>query len=352
MVATKTVSWHQKKRLMQDLKGLGRRLAVVDEKLMTMVQLTEEEVSLYDETSTDDLAEKVAWLGAAIKKHVGAGNLTAGEKRELIAQVDERVDSVEEGSAEHTSLLARREKLSGIRAKVHPLKHARELEKLFVALVPLEKLEGTGRLLDASEMRQLGKKGDLDDRLAEVADDCRCVASSRTHPLLCRAAPPHHHRRAGRLTMRLHAAAHTLSPPRDRSHAEDGSKKTTSLKTGSRYSVRLLFKVHGANAVAAAVGPGADPAALPLKLWVARSGAPRVRHGKLPRQRAKVVAARSPRLGRWIRRLIRTDHAGSKPLSETISLPSREFPATTGQQFHPIEAGVCFYNTKPCSLQW
>eukprot|EP00947_MAST-08B_sp_MAST-8B-sp1_P000474 g474.t1 len=192
MFAAKCASWTQRKRLLEALKDLGRQLRTCDEKLIAMEKLTEEEERLYDATTTDELSEKVVALQADIKSMVAQGKLTKQERDSLIDQVKAKLgdaagggdgdgDGDGDGGAaaaggddkETAALRKRLAKLSMISPITHPLKQERELLKLFSDLLPLEKLENTSRLLDAAEMRQLGRKGDIEDEIDAIACACR-----------------------------------------------------------------------------------------------------------------------------------------------------------------------------------
>ena len=76
-------------------------------------------------------------------------------------------------NANTAALTKRREKIRAIAPITHALRREKELLKLYTKVAPLERLEETGRLLEAAEMRKLAAKSDIDDEIEEVAKGCR-----------------------------------------------------------------------------------------------------------------------------------------------------------------------------------
>ena len=210
MVPAKTPSWTQKKRLLDSLKEVGLQLRVCDEKLISMDKLTAEEEHLYELTSTDELSEKVQWLAAEVKTMVQEKRLTKAERNALVAQLDDKLveydtaqsaegdDATEGGggggvlgaaaNADTAALTKRREKIRAIAPITHALRREKELLKLYTKVAPLERLEETGRLLEAAEVRKLAAKSDIDDEIEEVAKGCRgtsVVAFQLASPSVC-----------------------------------------------------------------------------------------------------------------------------------------------------------------------
>jgi hypothetical protein len=62
LVAQKTPSWSQRKRLLEALKEMGTQFTELEQKLINMEPMSPDEQRLYESSSTDNLAEKVEWL--------------------------------------------------------------------------------------------------------------------------------------------------------------------------------------------------------------------------------------------------------------------------------------------------
>jgi len=189
MVAAKTQSWSQRKRLAGELKASSEQLTALEAKMMAAKPLTAEEQELYDLTSTEALAEKVAWLEVQLKAMVEAGTLTAGEKQQLGAQMGARAEALageaavarSEGKEKKALKLeeqlgaveARRAKVAAVEAVRHPLKHEDAVKQLRVAIAPLLALEAGPGLRSMEEMKKIGTRPGMEDEVSRLEVDSR-----------------------------------------------------------------------------------------------------------------------------------------------------------------------------------
>jgi hypothetical protein len=189
MVGAKTQSWSQRKRLAGELKDSSDRLVALEAKMMAAKPLTTEEQELYDLTTTEALAEKVAWLEAQLKAMVEAGTLTAGEKEQLGAQMGARAEALAGEAAEARSegkekkalkleaqaeaVALRRAQVAAAEAVRHPLKHEDAIKQLRVAILPLVALEAGPGLRSMEEMKKIGTRPGMEDEVAQLESDSR-----------------------------------------------------------------------------------------------------------------------------------------------------------------------------------
>lgn len=189
MVASKTQSWSQRKRLAGELRLSGEKLRALEAKMIAAQPLSDEEQELYDVTSTEALAEKVVWLEAQLKAMVDAGALTAGEKEQLLAQTGARAEALaaeledarKEGKEKKAAKLedalagvtARRDKVGAVEPVRHPLKHEDAVKALRVAILPLLALEDAPGLRSMEEMKKIGTRPDMEDEVARLEADSR-----------------------------------------------------------------------------------------------------------------------------------------------------------------------------------
>jgi uncharacterized small protein (DUF1192 family) len=94
MVASKTQSWAQRKQLVTELKESCERYSNIEQKMMTGQALNNDEQDLYDVTSVEGINEKITWLESQIKTMVDQGQLTMGEKQQLLFQMDTRIKTL------------------------------------------------------------------------------------------------------------------------------------------------------------------------------------------------------------------------------------------------------------------
>lgn len=189
MVASKTQSWAQRRRMMTELKASLESFGQIEQKMIRGEALTAEEQEMYEVTSREDIEEKIKWLETQLKGMVDEGQLTMGEKQQLLDQVNQKINLAQkeieaattEGKPKKVEKLgvalgnmnARREKLEAIVPIRHALKHEEAIKELRKQIVPIEKLESKSGLRSMEEMKKIGAKADL---LAEVE---RLQAESR-----------------------------------------------------------------------------------------------------------------------------------------------------------------------------
>lgn len=185
MVASKIVSYKQKKRLMQILQASADKFKDIEAKLIAGTLLDPAEQQLYDANSGAD-ADKILWLQGEIKSMVDEGRLTSGEKSDLLQSIDANVASitkeVEEATAEAKpkkveKLLAKKEASVARKAvvdKIAPIKHhlaqSDQIQKLYMRLFPLLQLEDKGRSmsLTLADLKTLEEKSDLEDAIRSL----------------------------------------------------------------------------------------------------------------------------------------------------------------------------------------
>ena len=189
MVGAKTQSWSQRKRLVKELKSKSDEIAAIEAKMMSAKPLSEEEQELYDLTTTDVIAEKVAWLESQLKAMVEAGTLTEPEKEQMCAQMSTRIEALEgeitaaraEGKEKKAVKLEeqlaavqkRRAHVRDVEAVRHPLKHEDAIKQLRVAIAPLVALEGMPGLRSMEEMKKIGTRPGMEEEVAKLEEDSR-----------------------------------------------------------------------------------------------------------------------------------------------------------------------------------
>ena len=92
MVASKTQSWAQRRRMMGELRTSIKSFDDIEQKMIRAEALTSEEQEMYEVASREDIEEKVKWLVGQLKSMVDEGNLTIGEKQQLLDLVGQKVD--------------------------------------------------------------------------------------------------------------------------------------------------------------------------------------------------------------------------------------------------------------------
>jgi hypothetical protein len=179
----------QRKRLLVEIKESLERYGAVETKMMSGQPLAEDEQDLYDVTSSEGLAEKIAWLDGIIKSMATEGQLTAGEKQELLAQIDGRIAAFESEVAAATAegkpkkaekaqtgreqAVARREHIAGQEPVRHPLKHEEAIKDLRVRVVPLLALEALPGLRSMDEMKKIGTRPDMEAEVERLEAESR-----------------------------------------------------------------------------------------------------------------------------------------------------------------------------------
>jgi len=192
MMSSKCPAWSQKKRLIKVLQGFMGKIDEIGGKLTTGATLSEQELALYDLSTTDAVQQKIDWLTAEMKQQVESGNITQEEKNTLRTQVEHKLVAIgeeiskceEEGKekrleklrTQKQNLEARQEMLSGITPITHHLlKREPQIREVWKQYEPLLKvLEGAkGRLLTLAENRALGEKDTLEEQIHQLEEESR-----------------------------------------------------------------------------------------------------------------------------------------------------------------------------------
>ena len=95
MVAAKTPSFAQRKRVLDVLKQAKSDYAALEAKLAALEALNEREQQLLDELDTDALDEKQKWLAKEMEAMVAAGQLSKEEKAMVLEQLHTKLEAVE-----------------------------------------------------------------------------------------------------------------------------------------------------------------------------------------------------------------------------------------------------------------
>lgn len=187
MVESQCITWSQKKACISALQDIQAILQKFDDTLLKGQQLSESEQNFYDSLSATSLEEKVVCLREIMAKQIDKGEITAAEKRQLIQQVDAKIEDLtsnittaeKEGKVKRVENLKdaeqkaklRRAKLESIAAKPPPkLKMEAEISKLRTEMGPLLDLElaTKGRLLTLKESQSIARKDELQNQITDL----------------------------------------------------------------------------------------------------------------------------------------------------------------------------------------
>lgn len=183
MVKSRCQTWSQKKGCTTALGEIKGTLEELEQKLLTGNPLTDAEQSFYDQVSVTALEEKQAILRDSMHQQVDDGMITAKDKSQLLAQVTERLETIQKDlkeagpkkaeklKAAQEKAEARKEKLTQISPRPPPpLKHYEEIFRLRKELQPLLDLEqgAKGRLLSVKETQSLARKDEILEEIANL----------------------------------------------------------------------------------------------------------------------------------------------------------------------------------------
>ena len=190
LVASKTQSWRQKKRMLKALQDCHERFQEVEGKLVAGTPLTAMEQAIYDANSGED-AEKISWLQKEIKAMADGGGLTSSERDELLDTLKTNLESLntelekaKEEKAEakvkkleekKSALLERKSAIEKGPVVTHRLKHGDEIRRLRLRLLPLLALEDKGRSmsLTLADLKTLEEKPELEEAIAALETKSR-----------------------------------------------------------------------------------------------------------------------------------------------------------------------------------
>lgn len=177
-------SWSQKKGCLKAMENVVDMLKDLDAKLMQGTVLTEAEDDFYNSVSMKSLENKLVCVRDLMHKHVDEGRITVEEKRNLLDQVNERIQNLKEdiAEAEKEAKKVRVDNLTNAKTKAeerksklektstvspHPLKHEAEINKLRKEMMPLLEIEeaAKGRLLTLKESQSVARKDEILDEI-------------------------------------------------------------------------------------------------------------------------------------------------------------------------------------------
>jgi hypothetical protein len=192
MMESKCPSWSQKKQCVTVMDDLLAKVQACDEKLMTGTPLSAVEQDFYDTVSLPLLTHKQDIIKELMHKQVDAGKITAGERTQLLHQVQERLQAMdkelkaavtenkpklkEKLEQKRLKVLEREEKLSAIvPIPLPPLKLQVNINKLRAECVPLKAVQdaGAGRLLSVKESQTVSKLLELMEEIEGLEQESR-----------------------------------------------------------------------------------------------------------------------------------------------------------------------------------
>jgi hypothetical protein len=187
MVNSECPSWSQKKGLVATLDDLKAKVDELDKKLLSGTPLSDSEQTFYDSVSSRSLDEKQNYVKDLMHKHVEEGRITSDEKKQILSQVNEKLESLnkEMNEAEEAKKPKRVENLKALIAKSeerkekiekmnphapHRLQHESKINTLRKELTPLLELEdrSKGRLLTLKESQSLARKEEILDEIEKL----------------------------------------------------------------------------------------------------------------------------------------------------------------------------------------
>jgi hypothetical protein len=180
MIQSCCPTWSQKKGCINAMTSLKEMAEAIEKKLMDGQPLSDAEQAFYDSVSLTSIEEKMACVRDMMHKQVDAGEISASEKEQLIAQVNEKLQTlkkeiqeaeqqkkpkrVENLNATELKIVARKEKLVALTPRpLPPLKNETAITKLRKELKPLLEMEqnAKGRLLTPKEAQTLARKDEI-----------------------------------------------------------------------------------------------------------------------------------------------------------------------------------------------
>ena len=188
MISSKCPSWSQKKACQSVLEEIKSIVQSLDDKVLKGTVLTNSEQEFYDTCDLTSLERKESFIKNEMHKQVEEEKITSLEKKRLLHQVKEKLDSLQEEIKDATEnskpkkllklqtqmqkLLERQTTLNNIQQPCppHPLKHQPQIETLRKELHPLIQLEKEtkGRLLSIKETAAMTRKQEIEDEILEL----------------------------------------------------------------------------------------------------------------------------------------------------------------------------------------
>jgi len=177
MISRKTISFTQRRRALDVVKGARARLSTIEEQLAAMQELSSEDQTFYDNIDGDGLQQKQEALQMILDTMINKGQLTKNEQKEVLAQLHEKLDTVNaqieacSGSAQskkeaklrevREKLEARRDAVTMATPIVHKVKYDAEIKAVKKRLAALEVLEKSAKVLPLEDVLKLNAKPKL-----------------------------------------------------------------------------------------------------------------------------------------------------------------------------------------------
>jgi len=189
MVAAKTPSFAQRRRVLDVLKAAKADYAAVEVKLAAMEPLDATEQQLIDELDTESLDSKLKWLAKELDGMVTTGALNKEEKAMVLEQLHAKLEAVEiqiataDSEAKekraaklregHAELLGRIDTVTGLAPANRRPKFEKEIVAARKQLAELDKLEVRSKkdVLPLSEIERLNKRPKLLADLRAMEED-------------------------------------------------------------------------------------------------------------------------------------------------------------------------------------
>jgi len=189
MVAAKTPSFAQRRRVLDVLKQAKADYAAVEAKLGAMEALDAREQQLLDELDAEALEAKLKWLSKELDGMITAGQLNKDEKPMVLEQLHAKLEAVEvqiatadsEGKEKraaklregHAELVARIDAVSALKPIHRPVKFEKEMAAARKQLLELDKLEVRSKkeILPLSEIERLNKRPKMKADLQAMEED-------------------------------------------------------------------------------------------------------------------------------------------------------------------------------------
>jgi hypothetical protein len=188
VIASKTVSWKQRKNVLKILTTYADEYKIIEGKLIKGEVLPGNEMELYNDFNTST-ADKITYLQNCIKTMIDNGEFTTSEKNEILATVNNNIQSVEsEISAigengnsgvlnklkvKLTNLQQRRDHIQSIQAKVtsYQIPKYDEIQTLYYKIFKLNDLYADkfkNNSLTISELKSYEEKNDIENNIHAI----------------------------------------------------------------------------------------------------------------------------------------------------------------------------------------
>eukprot|EP00587_Corethron_hystrix_P005575 CAMPEP_0113297650 /NCGR_PEP_ID=MMETSP0010_2-20120614/424_1 /TAXON_ID=216773 ORGANISM="Corethron hystrix, Strain 308" /NCGR_SAMPLE_ID=MMETSP0010_2 /ASSEMBLY_ACC=CAM_ASM_000155 /LENGTH=457 /DNA_ID=CAMNT_0000150575 /DNA_START=27 /DNA_END=1400 /DNA_ORIENTATION=+ /assembly_acc=CAM_ASM_000155 len=188
MLSSKCPCWSQKRNAALSLEGTLSILKELNDKLMSGTPLEDNEQELFDATCTDDIERKLSYIRSEMGTQLEAGNITFGERKILLEQVNLRIDFLNQNIKEAVDnnqpgkerklraaldkVKARKKTANSITPKSTTvrLKHQAEIDAARLEARPLNALEDSckGRLMSLKETQATARRDEINAQIIEL----------------------------------------------------------------------------------------------------------------------------------------------------------------------------------------